>query len=654
MAPSVAEIQALVGSSKKWAADVESNGEELTSPDFLCTGLGLANETTCFYIHLTDLPADTTEWLKQWLTTVELTAFNVLFDGMALQRFTGKWLNWFGCSYVMFRFTATEGHPGQRWNLERAQLDVLGWPVSNKAALDKALQERGLTKRELWKLPLEIVAPYCASDADAAWQLWHVLWQTCADKGFEYLQAFHLREGRTHIRLTAEQQFRGIHVDHKGLTSYHIDLCKRIDAAMKAFLAHPEVAHHIAEYERGVHDAWAASAPPRFLKDGVTVSKRWEGWAAREADLPRFNVNSKTQLADLFYVKMGYKAHKFTPTGRPVVDRKVLPHLGQPGKILAGYNLLTKERGYVEAWLDRSKSGVLYPQVNVAGTATLRPTGTGGVNVLQSPKSRGFLECVKARPGHKLIQLDCEALEPTILTEFSQDPSLLKLYGPGAPTQDLYLFVAAQIPELGKEILKLYDPNNPTPEAIAAAKKHCKRERTISKCVCLASSYGAGAAKIHETLLLSGVDISLAQVKRIHANYWRLFGGVKRFGEQLTRNWETTGGWFPTSHGTPACLAQSLLKDIVNRFCQTSASLVLQTFVWHIDRLRAERGVVMYPWVVNFYDESIWEAPEEHAAAAAQILTDALAAANADFGMSIAIKGSPTINDTLADIKVKE
>jgi DNA polymerase I-like protein with 3'-5' exonuclease and polymerase domains len=650
-AASVAELQALVGSSKRWAIDVESNGADLHSPDFLCTGIGLANEATCFYIHLETLPADTAEWLKHWLTTVELTAFNVFYDGTALQRYTGKWLNWFGCSYVLFRQLATEGFTGQRWSLEFAQLNVLGWPVSNKAALEVALAERGLKKSQLSQLPIEIVGPYAASDADAHWQLWHVLWQTCADKGFEYLQTFHSRESLTHIRLTAEQQLRGMHVDYKQLTSYRADLLRRIDAAMSAFLTHSEVAHHIKEYERGVHAMWAASAPPQFNKDGVTVAKRWEAWKAKEELLPRFNPNSKLQLIDLFYNKMGFTARKFTETGRPVVDRKVLPHLGVPGKLLAEYNLLVKERGYVEAWLEKSKGDVLHPQVNVAGTATLRPSGTGGVNVLQSPKSRGFLECIKARPGHKLIQLDCEALEPTILAEFSQDATLLKLYGPNARPSDVYLFLAAQIPELGREICKYFDPENPTPESISAAKKHCKRDRAIAKTVHLAAGYGAGAPKMHETLTLGGIDITLAQVKKIHTNYWRLFRGVKQFGERLTSFWESSGGWFPTSRGTPAGLAHQYIKDITNRFCQTSASLILQTFIWHIDRLRKERGIPMEPWIVNYYDEVILEAPDAFAEAAAKILVDALAATNAELGMGIQIKGKPQIATSLADIK---
>jgi DNA polymerase I-like protein with 3'-5' exonuclease and polymerase domains len=225
------------------------------------------------------------------------------------------------------------------------------------------------------------------------------------------------------------------------------------------------------------------------------------------------------------------------------------------------------------------------------------------------------------------------------------------VYGPGAKANDIYLFVASKIPALGAGIRKYYDPDNPTPEGIAAAKKHCKRERSIAKIVVLAANYNAGPAKIHETLALGGIDITMREVRDIHRAYWRLFAGVKRFEEQLRDIWTSNEGWVPSVLGTPICVAEAYVKDIVNRFCQTSGHQVLQLWIYHIDRLRRERKVPMTPWIVDLHDETLWEVPTPYAEQAAQIMRDALEATNAELGMEIPIKGPPMIVDNLAQVK---
>jgi hypothetical protein len=106
----------------------------------------------------------------------------------------------------------------------------------------------------------------------------------------------------------------------------------------------------------------------------------------------------------------------------------------------------------------------------------------------QLPKSAEFLECFVPDPGHLLVSIDFSALEPKVLAYFSRDRNLLALYGPNAsPHQDIYLYNAVQMGDLGKRILACgYNPNNPTPEAVARAKKECKDDRAVSKLISLA------------------------------------------------------------------------------------------------------------------------------------------------------------------------
>lgn len=221
-------------------------------------------------------------------------------------------------------------------------------------------------------------------------------------------------------------------------------------------------------------------------------------------------------------------------------------------------------------------------------------------------------------------------------------------------SQDIYLYTAAKIAGLGDEIRKFYDPENPTSAGIAAAKKHCKRDRQIAKTVVLAANYNAGPGKIHETLTMGGIDISFGQVRKIHKSYWEIFAGVKRFEAQLQDMWSDNNGYIWDALGCPAPIDPNYTKDIVNRFCQTSGHRVLQVFIYHINKLRRERGVEMHPWIIDLHDESILEVPEEQIDAAMQLLADALTATNEELKMGVVIKGEPMTANTFADIKCED
>jgi DNA polymerase I-like protein with 3'-5' exonuclease and polymerase domains len=662
--PNAIIINATVADLTKWipmtlagtlfAVDTETTGLNAHYADEYMVGIGLANADIVIYIDIKSITKEAKDYLRGFLKSIQLTAFNAIFDLAWLQRFCEAELNCISDTYAIFKNLSSEGWPGQRWGLEALQLEVLGWPETNKTVLEEALKEQGLTKATMWQLDTQILGHYCALDTDAAWQAWVYFEKLCKDKYPHYLD-YHQRLFINEVQLLIEQQFRGIKPDLDLLEICRSNNEERIKLTMQAFLNHPLVAPHIDSYNRSVMDAWKASEPPQLLKDNVTVSKRWEAWRDREEKYLEdkgFNPNSKTQLSWLFYDKLGNKSHKKTETGRNVVDRKILPSFGEPGKLLVEYNLYLKRRGYIARTIEKSsKDGILHPQFNSVGTMTTRLGGSGGLNFQQLPKTEEFLKALCARPGHKLVQADAVALEPVILAEFSRDKTLWSLYGPEAKSNDIYLYIAAKLPGLRDEVLKYYDPDNPTDEGIALAKKHCKQIRSLAKLVHLSSAYGAGARKIHETLTLAGITISLREVYKIHEAYWRLFVGVKKFGEDLTAMWERDK-WIPSILGTPIVIAENLLKDITNRHIQTSGHLVLQVWLYYTNKLRKERGIVATPWICDFHDEMIFEAPNDHAKAMAQAISDALDLTNEELGMDIKIQGPALIANNLAEIKL--
>lgn len=659
-APStLAEIQLLLPMSsvdRLWAIDLETRGVDASDPNSIIVGIGFSDGNSSFYIQLLPCDNDILDYVSNFLVAARrLTAFNVMFDAAFLYKFTGKWLAWEGCSYGMFKQLSGEGHKNQRFSLEVAQLTVLGWSSTNKAALDSALKERGLTKADMWLLPVSVLGPYCALDAEAAFQLWNYFTSVCRERDFSGLVRYHRDEFLTMCRLLIEQQLRGISVDKPKLVEYSHTLGEAAVNALAKFMVLPPVVAAMDERIERIKQEYVASEPARFNKGGEE-SVRWQKWSGNKdayVRKHRFNANSKLQLAWLFYEALGNKVILRTPKGSPAVSKKVLPALGEPGKQLAKFNKLTKELSYVMACIGQVRdTGIAHPQFRWPGTLTGRPAGSGKFNWLQQPKTRGYLECMTARTGYKLIQLDAEALEPTILAEFSGDAALMRIYGEGVPQNDIYLYTACFLGKLGAEIRKYYDPENPTPTGIDAAKERCKHERGIAKIVVLSANYQAGPRKIHETLSLGGVDITLNEVMRIHRDYWQLYAGVKQFEQDLKNMWYANDGWIVNGFGRPICVSVSKLKDILNRFCQSTASDFLAVFVREIYLLADAEQVPIRPWLVNFYDETIGEVEERYAEQAADIYRRALAATNVNLGMGIKLKGGVVIANTLADIKV--
>jgi DNA polymerase family A/3'-5' exonuclease len=632
-----------------WAIDLETNGTDASNPECRAVGIGLANDTHCFYIDFNTINNKISHELQLFLRESSFTAFNVVFDGAFLLKVLGFYPNFVSDTYALFKQMSTEGFDGQRWNLETAQIEVLGWDLSNKTTLHSQLKKHALTKAEMYKLPVEILGPYCAADADSAWQLHHELRTQCENYGAgSNLLDYHSRIFLPQVKLLIEQQLRGLEIDQTKLKEYQSCLDKDIESFPQKFFQHPLVSPHIEVYDKLILDAWKASEPPRQYK-------RWLVWQDKGLNLPKFNVNSKKQLIDLFYNKLEYKILTRTKSGRPTMDRKVLPLLGTPGKMLAKHNLLVKRAGYVRSLVDKTtRDGLLHAQFNSVGTLTTRLGGSGGLNLQQMPKVKEFLECFRARDGHVLVQADAESIEPTILAEFSQDTTLLSIYGKNSKPNDIYLFIASKIPSLGKDIRKYYDPENPTSESIGLAKTHCKKDRDIAKQCYLAYNYGAGAKKMHEGLTFAGVDISLGEIREIRSQLDRIFSGVKRFERQLVDIWRHNGGWIPSILGTPICIDQRYLKDIVNRFCQTSGHLVLQLWIYNIQWLLEDKRLPAHPWLVDFHDETIWEVSEQFELEVVSVINYALSLTNQELGTSIPIKGPPMIANTLADIKCKE
>jgi DNA polymerase I-like protein with 3'-5' exonuclease and polymerase domains len=658
--PSVAELESWWPGDKTLALDFESRGNDPTAEDFAVVGMGVASESKVLYIHLKDISSDAELWIKDKLRQHDLIAFNVAFDGAAALRWTGRWLGWVGCTYSLFRLLATEGYPDQRWNLETAEMRVLGWPASNKSAMEDWLVANGHVntmkkpdKSALHLAPFEVIGPYCAADADACWQLWSGPFDL-ALKQFPGLREYASRFSMCLIKLVCEQQVTGIAIDTAKLQTYHESLKCDIAVTATKWMELPEIKPCIAEYNTNVLDTHLKKEPSKFRKDGKP-SKNWEKWSQNRDEIcasNHFNLNSDVQLRWLLYEKLGMPVTLKTDSGKASVSGKVLDQFGDIGKLLVHYNELSKEEGFVKGCLELVRPDqTLHIPLKIHGTLTGRNSGSGGLNLQNIPTSQGYMSCWIARPEHVWVKADFSALEPNVLAELSEDVTLMKIYGPNAKPNDVYLFLAANLKQTRDKVRKFYNPELPTAESIKAAKENCREERQLAKVLQLSMSYGAGPRKIQETLGLSGIDMPFQDVQDMYYSYWRLYKGVQEYGDRLLAEWNERKGFVYNGIGRPLAVDYNMTKDLVNRVVQSTGHDILMGMIYFVDQLRLQSKLSFKFVISDYHDEFIVECREEIQDQVKQLIEKALTLTNEWLGGIIKLKVDCKICRTLWEAK---
>ena len=629
----------------------------------------------------------------------KLIAHNVTFDGGILARWIGDeacthW-PWYACTYGLYRQLSNEGFAGQEWGLKQAQMDLLLWDDKGDVELDKWLVKHGhvkgrdkrADKGKMHLAPTSILGYYGGLDCQSTWALWKLFEDSLKDDPDQ--KTYHHGPYMNLIRLITEEYFRGMRVDSKQLLAYRETLIADIEELKNEFLYNSPAKDAIREYNAEVVQKMMEGLPDKYTKTGQ-LSKNWvkrmeKVKAARGVN--HFNLRSKAkQLNWLFYERLFPKWEEVTEIdwrgkekhwididiGKDLplrakrgklkkdgtfsiqLDKNVLPFLGEAGKILLQYNTLDTELGYLNSMLETLVDDVHYTQMRPSGTVTDRCAGTGGVNIQQLTKRKGYLECIKPREGFRMVQMDVDSLEPTVIAELSKDAGYRSVYGMGRK-DCVYLFVGSKIPQFRDKIRKYYDPENPTPEGIDAAKHYCKHERDICKVFHLSASYGAGAKKIYSELILKGVDITLKEVYNLRQMYWKVFAQVVNYQDSLTEEWTENGGWFRDGLGCRVAVDEDCKKDMLNRCIQNTGHKILVKYLDYMNRLRYERdmGDKMFPLVCDWHDETVWEVKAGYEDKAIQIMNDVWTLLNNELGGDLPLSGTPEIVESFADFKVE-
>lgn len=243
--------------------DLETRGVDPLAADAEITTVAIANANGVWVWDPRLWPTETWDTLAAALTECKWSAFNVMFDGAWLRWQLGKLPPVDCCTFVLFRLLANEDWPGQRWSLERAQLDILEWPDTNKDRLQSLMWAAGFSdKGSMWRLadlaPVEY-QQYCGEDADASRQLRLRLEEltvsACGRAVWDSTWQLAREEWSTMLRLHIEQQLRGVAFDRVGGAAYYEALKLDIRKVEGQLRAHPLLAPHVEAWEAALLQA---------------------------------------------------------------------------------------------------------------------------------------------------------------------------------------------------------------------------------------------------------------------------------------------------------------------------------------------------------------------------------------------------------------
>lgn len=162
----------------------------------------------------------------------------------------------------------------------------------------------------------------------------------------------------------------------------------------------------------------------KFLGDNWTCVK---GTFSR-IEWPEFNLGSRQQIGK-YLQRFGWKPEKFTETGQPIVDEKVLSTVKDipEAMLIAEYLLVQKRIAQVQSWLDAidEDTGRVHGYVNSNGAVTGRMTHSSPnlaqVPAVYSPYGKECRACWTVPKGYKLVGCDASGLELRMLAHYMDD-----------------------------------------------------------------------------------------------------------------------------------------------------------------------------------------------------------------------------------------
>jgi len=438
-------------------------------------------------------------------------------------------------------------------------------------------KKRGQEQKSMGQIPLKVIAPYAAEDADITLQLYHLL-----KAEVDALGMAELANGieMPLVDVLGKMEDVGICVDPAVLKAQQEELTQRIIA----------------------------------IKDEVLERAGTD-----------FNPDSPKQLSELLFKGLGFKPAKKTKTGYST-DSEVLEKLAEddehskkvkdaarpiPGLILE-YRQLTKLVGtYLEALREAiADDGRIHCRFHQTGAATGRLSSSDPnlQNIpIRTDIGRRVRKAFTAAEGCKLVCADYSQIELRMLAHLSEDENLIAAFNEGV---DIHTAVAAQTFDV-------------------APKDVTREQRGSAKMINFGIVYGITAFGLARRL---GGGVSRTEAQAIIDGYKQRFSGIDAFLQTCVLQAEEHG-YVTTILGRRRAIEQIQSRNpqaralgerlAINSVVQGSAADLIKLAMVKL-HTTIQNDSLPLTMLLQIHDELIGEAPDDQAHAMATVLSDAM------------------------------
>lgn len=326
------------------------------------------------------------------------------------------------------------------------------------------------------------------------------------------------------------------------------------------------------------------------------------------ADDPELNLNSRDQVADLLYDRLGLKAGRKTSTGKRSTAVSVLEKLADDHEVvqdILAYRELGKLKGtYLDPLpkLVHPETGRIHTTFKQTAVATGRLSSVHPnlQNIpVRSEIGRRIRKAFVAPDGAVLIVADYSQIELRILAHVAQEPGLLDAF---RSDQDIHSTTAAEIHDVPIEDV--------SPEM-----------RRVAKTINFGVLYGMSAHRLGREL-----QIPYADAERFIQAYFERYPHVRRYIDE-TLAFCRKHGWVETLLGRRRFIPDIDSKNrntreyaertAYNMPIQGTAADVMKLAMLRLHPHLAEHDARL---ILQVHDELVVETPREHV----EVVTDAV------------------------------
>ncbi len=544
----VAEAVAELSSAKRLSFDTETTGFDYFADRVVGVGL-CATPHKAYYIPLSVEGAK--EAIAPLLSNpdIEKVAHNIKFD-LQMLRHEGVVVEGMFWDTIIMHYLL---EPDGRHSMNHLAQTLLGYqPIEIESLIG-----RGSKQLTMDRVAVELVAPYCAEDADVTLQLFEVLYPRLAEVGG--LELYKTIEYPL-IATLMDMEREGVRVDCDHLGRYAEQLNTRM-----------------AQLEEQIRSL---------------------------AEEPALNVNSSRQLGVVLFEKLKVDPKpKKTKTKQYSTEEEYLTFLADRHPIVP---MILEYRGikkllstYVEALpaLVNPATGHIHTSYNqaVAATGRLSSTNPNLQNIpirdsLGKPIREAF---VASDADHTLIAADYSQVELRLMAHMSGDEAMIEAFAKG---EDIHRDTASRLFHV-------------QPEEVTSD------QRRKAKTANFGIIYGISAFGLRQRM---GNEISMGEAKEIIEGYFRSYPGVKEYIDKTIAEAKNNGyvqtifgrrRYLPDINSANATVRSLAERNAINAPLQGSAADIVKIAMARVAQRLRKEGLEA-KMILQVHDELIVDCPK--------------------------------------------